>query len=514
MEKPFDPIVGRQAQATGLLGGLFILGLITAYLLFQHHVLAGGGPGVMLLPWLQAIFSPSQPLTSVAREFFDVGAIITLGFLFMVNWEFQRIPLARALTLSTAMVTLLIAWFIALGADWPIPAIILEFAGWTWTRIEIVFMLAAFAFITPWFSYIWRTRHSLTCSPVGWALRTATLRWLAGLAAFSVVLLITLQHPFYQSDYYTNWRVACCCLYVGYLFLGLPYAFVTNLLRGHKQENAGDPGFILLLLMRRGWRIIIPSCQHRARWSLSHRRIKTTLLDLVVKLFFIPLMVVFLFIEIHSLSSNLTPLLQSLQPASHWRTTFDYFYGSYFHGIIVIDAALGLIGYLSASRWLANKSSSVDPSLFGWVVALACYPPFNGVTGGYLPYLGFSGTPYALFQPVWVDVMLKTGVLLCFTCYVWSTACFGLRFSNLTDRGIITRGPYAVVRHPAYVMKNIAWWFESIRSFSSPWQFLFLAASNGIYYLRAITEERHLNRNPDYRAYCKRVKYRFIPGIW
>lgn len=510
----FDPVAGRQAQATGLLGGLFILGLVTAYQTFQRDMLAGGGPAVTLLPWLQAVFSPTQPLTSVAREFFDVAAIIALGFLFMVNWEFQRARLARVQTLGTAIVILCTVWSIAFGADWPFLFIILDFAGWTWTRIEFAFALAILAFIVPWFSYTWRTRHMLTYSPARWALRTATLRWLAGLAAFSLVLLVTLQHPFYQSDYYTYWRVACCCLYVGYLFLGLPYAFITNLLRGHKQENAADPGFMLLLLLRRGFRSMLPPLQHRARWHLSNRRIKTTLLDLVVKLFFVPLMVVFLFIELRSMSNNLTPLLQALQNGQEWRTTFTHFYGSYLHGIIVVDVSLGLIGYLSASRWLANKSSSVDPNLLGWIVVLACYPPFNSVTGGYAPYLGFTGTPYAAFQSEWIDVALKTGVLICFTVYVWTTACFGLRFSNLTDRGIITRGPYAVVRHPAYMMKNIAWWFESIRSFSSPWQFLFLALSNYIYYLRAVTEERHLSRNPDYHAYCKQVKYRFIPGVW
>jgi protein-S-isoprenylcysteine O-methyltransferase Ste14 len=91
---------------------------------------------------------------------------------------------------------------------------------------------------------------------------------------------------------------------------------------------------------------------------------------------------------------------------------------------------------------------------------------------------------------------------------------FGLRFSNLTNRGIIARGPYAWIRHPAYVSKNIAWWAENARSFSSLWQIIFLAAWNYIYYLRAVTEERHLLRDPDYRAYCQKAPYRFIPGFF
>ena len=34
-----------------------------------------------------------------------------------------------------------------------------------------------------------------------------------------------------------------------------------------------------------------------------------------------------------------------------------------------------------------------------------------------------------------------------------------------------------------------------------------------IYYWRAITEERHLMRDEEYRRYMKKVPYRFIPGV-
>ncbi len=36
---------------------------------------------------------------------------------------------------------------------------------------------------------------------------------------------------------------------------------------------------------------------------------------------------------------------------------------------------------------------------------------------------------------------------------------------------------------------------------------------SGIYYARAITEERHLSRDPEYQLYMKKVPYRFIPGV-
>jgi protein-S-isoprenylcysteine O-methyltransferase Ste14 len=35
-----------------------------------------------------------------------------------------------------------------------------------------------------------------------------------------------------------------------------------------------------------------------------------------------------------------------------------------------------------------------------------------------------------------------------------------------------------------------------------------------VYYFRAETEEAHLSKDPVYVEYCKRVPYKFIPGLW
>jgi protein-S-isoprenylcysteine O-methyltransferase Ste14 len=49
----------------------------------------------------------------------------------------------------------------------------------------------------------------------------------------------------------------------------------------------------------------------------------------------------------------------------------------------------------------------------------------------------------------------------------------------------------------------------------NPVAYISVIAWAGIYYVRAITEERHLKgTDPDYEIYMKKVKYRFIPGVW
>ena len=93
--------------------------------------------------------------------------------------------------------------------------------------------------------------------------------------------------------------------------------------------------------------------------------------------------------------------------------------------------------------------------------------------------------------------------------YAWATFAFGIRFSNLTYRGVITNGPYRFTRHPAYLSKNAFWWLSVMPFLVTSGSLVdmvrntvFLAAVSGIYYWRARTEEAHLlGEDPKYRAY-------------
>ena len=66
-------------------------------------------------------------------------------------------------------------------------------------------------------------------------------------------------------------------------------------------------------------------------------------------------------------------------------------------------------------------------------------------------------------------------MLLCIGIYVWASLALGWRASNLTNRGIVTTGPYRWLRHPAYAAKNVSWWIGAtplvIRfAYSDPWR--------------------------------------------
>ena len=99
--------------------------------------------------------------------------------------------------------------------------------------------------------------------------------------------------------------------------------------------------------------------------------------------------------------------------------------------------------------------------------------------------------------------MFLTGV------YAWATVIFGIRFSNLTYRGIITNGPYRFSRHPAYLSKNLFWWFATLPFFATSGSLtdavrntVLLAMVSGVYFWRAKTEEMHLlSEDAKYREY-------------
>ncbi len=107
-----------------------------------------------------------------------------------------------------------------------------------------------------------------------------------------------------------------------------------------------------------------------------------------------------------------------------------------------------------------------------------------------------------------VRVAWAAAIIALTVIYALCTVSFGLRFSNLTHRGIITDGPYRFTKHPAYLAKNLSWWLISVPFVSEQgWgaalrNCMLLALLNLIYYARARTEERHLSRDPDVRGLC------------
>lgn len=372
-------------------------------------------------------------------------------------------------------------------------------------------------------------------------LQRALPRWGVVLGILAMLSAVYLQHPYYKGGTFSIWRSVFPLMVGAWAVLGLPYVIST--LRAYPARKLWftDTGLLWIVIVR-----VATGTKNFHVWRI--KRLKNTILSLVVKAFFSPLMVGFfgghvtsftnrwllakdapklpnypgkfsidaLQTHWHAVSTTVAKALPTgadigmiFQGATytqpHVRWGLDHMYDFVF----MIDCGFALVGYLMESRWLGNKTKSVEPTGFGWAIALSCYPPFNNVLGTYMP---FKDAPAAHFGPV-ADLWIRGGMVFLFTIYAAATVAFGPRFSNLTNRGIITRGPYAFIRHPAYVTKCCAWWLEHANHMTIQTA-LALSALCSVYGWRAWTEERHLSQDPDYRAYKKKVPWVIFPRVY
>lgn len=224
------------------------------------------------------------------------------------------------------------------------------------------------------------------------------------------------------------------------------------------------------------------------------------LLAWAVKIFFIPLMYSWLIDAVEILL------------AFHWLWQPTVLVAGLFGFGLCIDLLLASAGYFFSSRLLGNETRSTDATWLGWLCCVICYPPLLAILRAvkqqaddvvWSDWLQPDQTVYWLWAAL---------ITLSWLVYWLSTVSFGLRFSNLSWRGLVDTGPYRYSKHPAYLSKNIYWWLHTVP---------FVGVSTGsdllrnllgltfvslVYYLRARTEERHLMAFAEYAAYAERMK--------
>ena len=179
--------------------------------------------------------------------------------------------------------------------------------------------------------------------------------------------------------------------------------------------------------------------------------------------------------------------------------------------MFMVDVVFATVGYVLTMKPLDAHIRTANPYAAGWTAALLCYPPFIMMgDGGPLDYhIGTSAWDYWLASYPLAQALVGAWLVFLTGVYAWATVAFGFRFSNLTHRGILTNGPYAWTKHPAYVSKNLFWWFGVMPFLATTGNVVdmirntaVLAMVSGVYYWRARTEEQHLSADPAYRDYA------------
>lgn len=204
----------------------------------------------------------------------------------------------------------------------------------------------------------------------------------------------------------------------------------------------------------------------------------------------------------------------------------SYMVQSFLVIIYFIDLIPFILGYMLESDEYENRVRSVDTSGFAWLVCLICYNPFSFVLTAYIPLnIPEYVEPLAYkYGESWkyAHTVINYAAVACLAIYACASVSLGLKSSNMTSRGVVQGGVYALCRHPAYGFKTLAWWIFAIGlsmhlyADGKPFVFLLfcLAVKTVIYYVRALTEEAHLSRtDPDYAIYMQHVRYRFWPGV-
>ncbi len=175
-----------------------------------------------------------------------------------------------------------------------------------------------------------------------------------------------------------------------------------------------------------------------------------------------------------------------------------------------------LPGYVFSSRLINTQVKKIDSTWFAWVITLICYQPFiQPIFGNIVKY----GPDLSLYNgsPVWVALaqnipflLYGLGIFIVLSAFVhlWAEAIIGIRSSNLTNRGIITNGPFKYTKHPVYVSKCFGWGFavlpfvNSFNTLDSIRLGILFCLMCGIFIGRSIAEERYLAQDEDYVKYA------------
>jgi protein-S-isoprenylcysteine O-methyltransferase Ste14 len=157
--------------------------------------------------------------------------------------------------------------------------------------------------------------------------------------------------------------------------------------------------------------------------------------------------------------------------------------------------------WFAAAFLCRRPARAVSPTLTAWLLAAA------GTFGGLL--LRPAGV-HELWAVRAGFVLQLAGLVL----VIGSLVALGRSFGFVAaDRGVVTRGPYAVVRHPvyaSYVLIQVGYVLQAVSGRNVVILICVTAANVG----RVIAEERVLSGSAAYRRYRESVRFRFVPGLW
>jgi len=143
----------------------------------------------------------------------------------------------------------------------------------------------------------------------------------------------------------------------------------------------------------------------------------------------------------------------------------------------------------------------VTRRLGDWLLA------FGGTFGAVLLRPVCAHPHWGVSIGLWVQLF---GLAICVLSFFSLGRSFGFAAA---DRGLVTHGPYAIVRHPiyaSYVFVLCGYLLQSISVWNALVILLVISCNVG----RALVEDALLSRSEQYDGYRKQVRWSLLPGIW
>ena len=172
---------------------------------------------------------------------------------------------------------------------------------------------------------------------------------------------------------------------------------------------------------------------------------------------------------------------------------------------------------LLAERERAGFGSAADVKPWDKVLA-----PFMAVSLSF-PVVIVAGLDHRFgwspVFPTWLNIIGLILIMLGYAFAVWAlkeNRFFSSMVRIQTDRGhvVCDSGPYRIVRHPGYA-GNIVALPGIVLALDSVWTLIPAAVALIISAIRTALEDRTLQEElPGYGDYARRVRYRWIPGIY
>jgi protein-S-isoprenylcysteine O-methyltransferase Ste14 len=197
--------------------------------------------------------------------------------------------------------------------------------------------------------------------------------------------------------------------------------------------------------------------------------------------------------------------------------TFHYWQGWLFCAVfIVASSALGLYFLkhdpaLLKRRMAVGPTAEREPTQKIIVTMLTISFLLMMVVPGLDHRWGWSSVP------VWLVLLANAGVILSFAIFFVvmkqnSYAAATIRVE--AGQPLVSTGIYGIVRHPMYSGALILMICMPL-ALGSYWTLLVLILALPVLVWRILNEENVLTRDlAGYTEYCRKVRYRLIPGIW